>query len=152
MAPSSLKPPVSEMCRPVNTLVECVWVCVCARVCVQCIQVMCSPFPPLPCSCAPLNMSDVLERGITTGAEREASSLSSPSPLYITPYWLQAQFILPSSFSLSYFLLLYLSIFTPPPPPSFKCLYAYSLLCPSATVSILFNWVYFTAPLTVIHQ
>lgn len=52
---------------------------------------------PFSCSCAPLNMSDVLERDITTGAEREASFLSLPSPLYITSYWHQSLFILSSS-------------------------------------------------------
>lgn len=49
------------------------------------------------CSRAPLNMSDVLERDITTGAEREASFLSLPSPLYITSYWHQSLFILSST-------------------------------------------------------
>lgn len=46
-------------------------------------------------------MSDVLEGDITAGAEREASSFSSSSPPYITSYWHQSLFILPSLPSLS---------------------------------------------------
>lgn len=70
----------SVMCCVVG-LFQCS-VCVCVRACGFCALF----FSLFPCSCAPLNMSDVLERDITTGAEREASSLSSPSPLYITSY------------------------------------------------------------------
>lgn len=58
-----------------------------------CMHALCSP-SLFPCSCAPLNMSDVLERDITTGAQREASSLSSPLPPYITTYWHQSLLIL----------------------------------------------------------
>lgn len=82
--------------QALNTLCECVQVCnvlrclhasmECVCGCVRACK-FCAPlFSLFPCSCAPLNMSDVLERDITTGAEREASSLSSPSPLYITSY------------------------------------------------------------------
>lgn len=67
-------------------------VCMCVSAYEFCVLL----FSLFSCSCAPLNMSDVLERDITTGAEREASSLSSLSPQYITSYWHQSLFILPS--------------------------------------------------------
>lgn len=71
-----------------ESVIFCI-VCIChCRQCVcVCVQEVCGLlFSPLSCSRAPLNMSDVLEKDITTGAEREAGSLSSPSPLYITSH------------------------------------------------------------------
>lgn len=99
------------LCASVHKSVMCCVVVLCQ--CSVCVFVHVSIvlfFSSLiPCSCAPLNMSDVLERDITTGAEREVSSLSSPCPLYITSYWQQSLFTLsflspsvPDSFSQCY--------------------------------------------------
>lgn len=111
------------LCASVYKSVMCCVVCICQRricVCVGACECCALLFSLFPCSRAPLNMSDVLERDITTGAEREASSLSSPSPLYITSYWHQSLFIFPSlppslslilsSVSLSLFPVLYFCI------------------------------------------
>lgn len=93
---------VLYLCRQtLSTLCKCVhvcnvWRCLHMSTCVRACKFCALLFSLFPCSCAPLNMSDVLERDITTRAEREASSLSSPSPLYITSYWHQSLFILPS--------------------------------------------------------
>lgn len=83
-------------CVRVCNVLRCLCQC---RVCVFVHRFRALLFSLFPCSCAPLNLSDALERDITTGAEREASSLSSPSPLYITSYWHQSLFILPPSLS-----------------------------------------------------
>lgn len=88
-----------------ESVIFCI-VCIChCRLCARtrvCVQEDCALlFSPLSCSRAPLNMSDVLEKDITTGAEREAGSLSSPSPLYITSHWHQSLFIPPSLLSFS---------------------------------------------------
>lgn len=99
-----------------------------------------SPFPSFRCSC-PLNMSDDLERGITSGAEREDCSLSSPSLLYITfsdtkpdPFFLHLctyVFISLSVSAVNFFL-----IFS-------KYLYTH-LLCLSSTIWFLFCSVVFS--------
>lgn len=117
------------------------------HVCVGWTQGMCSPFP---CSC-PLNMSDVLARGITSGAEREAHSLSSPSPLYITfsdtksdPFFqprLHFRTFVFLSSAFNFFLLF---------SPKYLCTH---LLCPLSMVQFYsFNCIQLSAHLIVIYQ
>lgn len=102
---------------------------------------MCSPFPPFPCSC-PLNMSDVLERGITSGAEVKPAHFPLPSVYtshLVTPSPIHSS-ILACNFaplSLFPFLSLHLTFSL----IVFKHHYTY-ILCPLRAVQLYFFQLY----------